>query len=475
LNASTVYEVVTRYRTDDRATASLGRMTGVANELDRANRRAAGSFGQLGSGIGTVVRFLGPLSAGITIVGALAKTFSNLRQEQEATLSVASQFNLAFEFDTDPSKNFLASMRESRGFIRDMIGDAAKLPGELSDFLGALSTMGLPVLTNGGSQTQLRRMLGNLSITAPAAGQNLRDAGQQTMRMLTGQASVGDNPLFAMMTGAGLLPNAASFNTKTAAERLRLLDDAIERFAGNPALRQEVLRTFSTQWGTLMDNVFGVEGILGQLGADPFEAVLDGLTAVNDWLTANKSNFVYYARLFQGGGLPEMKGRPGDETDWSWAWKAFDSVARWFSEQSREGWIEAETRRRVEQASRLTDRPEDRARLHALGMPEGSFLLKSDPLYRITRKQVEGELNFMGPPLPPPGYEPEPKTAPGRKRPKITGDTVTNHITIKVDLRSDDSPEAIAVKLGKAMERASQHPKRAARAPNLRPVPRATR
>jgi hypothetical protein len=467
--STTVYDVVTRYRTDDRATAGVGRMTGVANDLDRANRRAAGSFGQLGAGVGTVVRFLGPLSAGITIVGALAKTFQNLRQEQEATLSVASQFNLAFEFDTDPSKNFLASMRESRGFIRELIGDAAKLPGELSDFLGALSTMGLPVLTNGGDQRQLRRMMGNLSIAAPMAQQSMRDAGGQVMRMLTGQASSGDNPLFAMLTGARILPKEG-FNAKTAAERLRLLDDALEKLAGNPALRQEILRTFSTQWGTLMDNVFGVEGILGQMGADPFEAVLDGLVAINKFLSENKSTFLFYARLFgvAPSGL-EAQGKDYRDRSFFDLGGIGEKIGRYFQGSELEATADETARRRY---FKTISNMGDEERLRRFKTDPNSLLVRQDPLFQMIRKKAMDELTFVGPPAAPPGWEPSKGS--GKAKPRITGDTVTNHITIKVDLRSDDSPEAIAVKLGKAMERASQHPKRAARAPNMRPVPRAT-
>jgi hypothetical protein len=60
---------------------------------------------------------------------------------------------------------------------------------------------------------------------------------------------------------------------------------------------------------------------------------------------------------------------------------------------------------------------------------------------------------------------------PKRKGLPVAGDTVIQHWTVKIDLKSDDSPEGIAVKFLKGVERAQRFPTRSTRAPQVSPRP----
>jgi len=461
MSATTVYEVITRYKTEDHASGAMRSYTRTAEEVDRVNRRAGQSFGLLGGTLGGLARSLGPLAAGFTAYSAFARTFENLRSAQEGAIGMAAQFAQIFRFAEDPIANFAGNLGLARDFMKDLTTDAAKLPGELRDFQIAAGAMSFQVLGGGGNLEQLRRMTQNLSIVSRAAQQSMPDAGNQAQRILLGTASVGDNPLFAFLQPIiGL--TTEQFNASTAAERLRRFSDALERFGGNPALRSEVMHTFSTQWSTLMDNLFGVSGALGELGKEPFLDLTTALEGLNSFLESHRDRFKAFADSFGGtNAMDGIRTRGGSFLD-NPLTSIFGSVANEIQTQNRQAAIDNEALRRFVR--------DTKANSVVSGLLGPTLAMPGATLDRY-RKEIESDLrsvavnrardtnlDFF-----------TKRKEPPRVNTGRSGDIVNNTITIMVDLKSDDSPEAIAVKIGKAMDRVSRYPTRALRTPNLSP------
>jgi len=73
------------------------------------------------------------------------------------------------------------------------------------------------------------------------------------------------------------------------------------------------------------------------------------------------------------------------------------------------------------------------------------------------------------------GPEPNPNAAPPEPtRRDVVKNIVTQNFTIKVDLKSDDSPEAVAAKVAEGMRKANLFPTRSNRSVRLVPGPSAT-
>jgi hypothetical protein len=95
-----------------------------------------------------------------------------------------------------------------------------------------------------------------------------------------------------MLRAANLLPDAAKFNKMAPAKKLEELEKALASLARNPVFRERLIHTFDVQLGTLSDNLFGINGILGKLGAGPFDGVLNGLVALNKGIESTTPQIV---------------------------------------------------------------------------------------------------------------------------------------------------------------------------------------
>jgi len=277
--AQTIYSVVTRFEIDDKATAPARRVRREVEELDRRTKSTALGFGM-------IARYIGPMLSMAAAIGVTRRVISGLNEQTNRTIQLASQFSLAFKFDADPAKQFAASMRESQKLVREIIRDAASLPGESRDFFGILALTSGVSLRVGGAQAA-RRLTSNIALASPFAGQGPEEAGRQAFRMLSGQTSIGDNPLFAMLTSSGLLPNAKTFNALSLTQRFEALDAALQKLVGNLEFRNAVIMTLDTQWSSLMENLFGPMGIGGQLLTGPFNDFVPALARLNAGLQEN--------------------------------------------------------------------------------------------------------------------------------------------------------------------------------------------
>ncbi|MEX2206780.1 MAG: hypothetical protein WEF50_11185 [Myxococcota bacterium] len=472
--ATTVYE--TRFRIEDQASAPVKR---VRTEMDRtavASKTMAMSFG-------TLARFVGPMFTVATAVGAIRRSLTGLNEQQNRTIQLAAQFNQAFKFDPDPAKQFAASMREGRKLVGGIISDAASLPGTSREFFGAVSMLAGPMFKAGKSTSDLRRLVSGVMLTAPFAGQSPDDAGRQAFRMVSGQAGIGDNPLFASLLASGLLPNAKMFNAMPLVARIEAVDSAFAKLTGNPFFRNAVLGTFDTQISTLDDRLFGPSGVLGQLLSGPFNDFVPMLMKLNEGLAASVPGIV--------AGLQNIDSAFVNRNSFKW----------WTSSLFNQD-VQLNERARILGRDTLSQLLGPKVGHLTLGDREGlgghlaSYFNRSlrDPgsLSEATVKDalagITAEIGGRG------VAGSNPYVARGRRAEggitvstlmdiisgnfnrsiqkagistgELTNETapsVTNTFHVRIDLKTDDSPEAIALKFEKAMSRVSWAPKRARR------------
>lgn len=477
MSATTIYDVVTRYRTETGAATVGTRRYGeeamrTGSALGLAQTKATALFG-------TLARFAG-VAGGIAGVGyaihrSLTATFTNLNAEMNSSLALAAQVNLAFRFDADPAANFVASMKVSKDLMAGLSRDAARLPGQLSDFVGIAQIISGSVFSGGGKPEQVRSLTAKVALAAPSAGQSAADAGQQAMRILFGTASVGDNPLFRNMLGGQLFGpgmTTEKFNALPAAERLQRFDEALSKLTDNPIFRSSIIRTFDTQLGTLADNLFGINGIVTQAGGrELFDSLLGQLTDLNTSLETKMPSIVgnlsmfraeigRWADLIGSAGSFAMHGPSGNRT-WNFFEGAASGVVAELGSQTAGAIGGAYTEllatlnvhRQKGGVGTIADLQAEVRRLELLryyesGQGKAPAARRNSPLSG--------------------GADSKPEAT---NKPAVPAAPVVHQTNyIQVDLHSDDSPEAIAVKIGKAMEIAERHPKRSARAIAMMPT-----
>ena len=300
--ATTYYDVVTRYRVENLAAGQIAhydtavtRAARGTNRLHTATRGVSRSFMLMGRMVGPAIG----TAVGIGAVGlAGAKSFKNLNAELNSSIQLAGQLNLAFKYAEDPAENFVIAMTKSKSIFKDLVKDAAKLPGELSDFMGIARMIAGPTFAAGGSTDQFRKLIAKIALTAPAAGGGFDETGRGAMMMLQGRSRIA-NPLTAYLRSNQLLGgnDIASFNALSAVDRLRVLDEALSKIADNPMFRKAILNTFDTQLGTLSDTLFGISGVGGGVFGDTFQDILGSLTEFNVELDAKVPKMVSSFRM----------------------------------------------------------------------------------------------------------------------------------------------------------------------------------
>jgi hypothetical protein len=469
--SETEYRVVTRYISDTRqATPGLRGYGDAAKDTSRHLRDATASSMALG---GAALRMVGTFvtlaSVGYAIQRGLTATFRNLNEELNVSLSMAAQLNLAFQFSNDPGKNFATSLAASRDLLADIASDAAKLPGTATDYYRIASSISGAVFAAGGDTNQLRETTKLVGIAAPAAGQSQSDAANQAMRVLFGTASVGDNPLFAMMLGSQLFGpgmTTEKFNKLDPAERLEAFNTALEKIVTDDYLAA-VVHTFDTQFGTLTESIVGSTGILAEIGGDEiFAGLLDGLVELNEAIEENRPVIVSTALEIRGA-LREL----GDGL--GWFFDKLESIATLGGlTQGAEGFV-------MDGVLKAQDwfRAIERAKEDGLSAAQPGY---NDAVRRYYASYQGGRETFGGVES---GFSTAAeRTAPPSKRkagaaggkdgPATSKTVIHQTNNIQIDLKSDDSPEAVAVKVGEGMRLAARHPTMAARRPALVPAPR---
>src|SRR5262245_61465770 len=96
---STIYDVITRYSVEDKASAPVER---IARGAERADKHVK----SLGLGLGTLTRNLTGAYIGFQALRIGERIITGLNEQMNRTIQVASQVNLAFKFDTNPAAQF---------------------------------------------------------------------------------------------------------------------------------------------------------------------------------------------------------------------------------------------------------------------------------------------------------------------------------------------------------------------------------
>ena len=165
-----------------------------------------------------------------------------------------------------------------------------RLPGQPGQYLNIARLISGPVLGAGGDRETVRRLTENTGVVSQMVGQPMEFAGREVMEILQGRARA-QNPMYAALVAGGAIPHADVLNRMDPAKRLETLAEAMQKVGANSELLKDLTHTYSTQLGTLAYNLFGIDSILGRLGASPFEALLRGLERFNAFLDSTKESW----------------------------------------------------------------------------------------------------------------------------------------------------------------------------------------
>ena len=462
MSATTFYDVVTRY------TVQAGGAANKLDRLDRATLRATRSQGALhvataktGGAFRMVGRMMVPMMGGMLGVAAAGmavhKTFKNLNLQMNSTLNLAAQINLGTAFSDDPIKNFNMALRVSRGLVRDLTKDAAKLPGELADFIGISSMISGAVMAGGGTDETIRKLTAKVALATPAAGGDFQAAGRQTMRILFGTGSVGDSTLLAMMMPIFRtmgIKDTTALNAMTATKRLKAFDEALGKFTDNPMFRSKVIDTFDTQMGSLADNLFGQQGVMGQLGSPYFGGLIEGLTDLNAALSNNMDSIVENFRLI-GDVIVTLGDRIANNPILNFYASAYGAIGSAYSAVAKTGMrVGATAAGAVLDPNFLTSPIWDsygRAKTDI----ENRATYRSNANFQLEQQGLAAQLGFGD----------------GAKKfePKVPSNQITQTFNIRLDLKSDDATDAVAIKIKDAALKAMRHPTTVQRALQIVP------
>jgi len=470
---TTFYDVHTRFYSSHRGAAelkayetSMMRAAMGTDKLQASTRLARRGFRALQMALLPLVgsQVLG--LAGFAI--AAGKSFGNLNRAMNSTITLAAQLNLGFKYTEDPAKNFVRSMRHARLIFRDLVKDAAALPGEVNDFLGIARMIGIPTFSAGGSTDQFRKMIGKIALAAPMVGADFNTAGMGAMQMLQGRG-IRRNALTAFMQSDPTLLGGRTleqFNALKAAERLRILDEGLSRLTDNPIFREEVLNTFDTQLGTLSETLFGTTGIGGMVFGEGFQDILTWLTEFNVTLEKNAPEIAVWLREV-GYSMTDLFGMLA-RLPWEVITKPIALIGGVLGMVG--GGQFGNIMEREREAGRLPHYPTYKAEDRGVGylaagqaqanvdyvnevMKNENFIrmMKTDPAFIRDPAQWRKEHGV-------PWAEEGGAGIDGESRALAEPAKVTQNFHVKVAVSTDESPEVVAVKIRKALSGAAAHP-----------------
>jgi hypothetical protein len=477
-SATTYYDVVTRYHTQY---PGSGTMRGYSNSVNRAQagtERLRASTRMLNRAFRTLRVAIGAAfgvgTLGIVSIGIMAaKGFGNLNREMNSTITLAAQLNLGFKYVEDPAENFVKSMSHARVIFKDLVKDAAALPGEVNDFLGIARMIGVPTFIAGGSTTQFRELIGKLALAAPSTGGGFDAAGSGAMRMLQGRAIL-KNPLTAFLFGGELMQghDIQSYNALKASERLRLLDEALDQLVENEMFRKGILATFDTQLGTLSETIFGTTGIAGLTFGNSFQNILEDLTDFNVVLEEKVPDIVVWLRQL-GGEITDLFGVLG-----RLPWEVITVPLGYFSISAGGKMTDLSAVARKSNFQEDFDFPHKvPAYSGVMGRRTGLFrrgltseqIAENATALRLAWESSErwrsrgidpdvmreaAKQTFSGVLLP----EFQPDGLDGEHREVAGAASVVQNFHVKVAVSTDESPEVVAVRIRKALSSAAAYP-----------------
>lgn len=285
----------TEFRVDDtQGKAGADRMAGA---FENVRQRAHGAMRSI---IGMVGAAAGVYAIQRAFVGMVGQTAAM----EDSVRSMTAFLSASFDY---PGQNqYLAAQREAKSLIDGIAKDAARLPGEFADFVSVMQSAAGPVFALGKGGDDLRRLVGEAAVAASIFGIETRQTGFDIQRMLQGQAGL-ESSLWRNLTGMNLLKmSAQEFNKLAPEERYNQLRVALGALVSDADLLAAVSASWNTQWSTLKDNVFGVQGFLGQIGARVLPVMTAQVSRLNDWFTSHPDKLRRAADAITGSLIPAL-------------------------------------------------------------------------------------------------------------------------------------------------------------------------
>lgn len=273
---STIYNVITNYTVNNQASTPL-------NQIERAARGAAVAFGAL---------FLAKtiwdqLVKGPQEIPSSVVTMASLINANQTYVDSAGQAVTA-------AQNFAHSQAEAKNIVEQMVQAAKGAAGGLGDFVGTgVDTLNAFSQAGGNLRKDFVDFQKEILTAASLLGVDYKQAGMDTMRMLTGGAgthvrmfSALRPQIFALSKDLQALPidkATEKFNQMASSDKLQILRQAFQQFSTPEALGA-IGQLLPATLDTLGDNV---EALRNAFGTAFSGRVVATLGRINDWFERN--------------------------------------------------------------------------------------------------------------------------------------------------------------------------------------------
>lgn len=251
---TTLYNVVTKYRTDTRgAKKDVDRLADSTERLEDKTKRTQGAFSSLGATIKTALA--GAATVG---VGLLTRHVVGLQSEVENA-----EIQIASVFSTNKIHSFGKGLERARGLMKRFRKAAITSPGESRDIL-SIFTSAAPALFRSGNidDAQLQQFgTRGLATALTLGGGDIKTTGQQLSQILLGQGGA-DNKIFQALrkplrealdideVGSAFVEQ---FNRIANTAPRRVFDALMESMASLDAANEAFATTFTGLWGSMKE------------------------------------------------------------------------------------------------------------------------------------------------------------------------------------------------------------------------------
>lgn len=268
-SGTTIYDVVVRYATDDKASPTLA---GIAREADHA----AASTGTLESAL----RRAGAAIAAFVGIGAAKKAFIDFNADVEM-----GRMNMAaIENMFTPGQSFDQSMKNAESAYGRYQKAAIQSTATTKEFLDMHLSLAPTFAKFHVEGKKIEEIVQGATVAAPILGERPETFAMDVKQMLQGSVTLRDRSAISLLSMMGVEREEFNRNTKKDVNyAIKLVNEALT----SPAImeaRKRMEGTFKGVTSTLEDT-FQILG--GQAGESVFHAVTDQVKSWNMWLTKN--------------------------------------------------------------------------------------------------------------------------------------------------------------------------------------------
>lgn len=293
----TVYDVITRYRVDDK-----GRR-GFAG-IERGAQRASRATGMLGS---TLRNVIGGYLAGRALGAAKRALIDYNSRIQQATISLAFQQRLM-----DKGLGWQQAKRDAAGYFDFYQQVAKKSVGETEDFLSMHQQIAAVAKQYGFIGGEVKDLTKGATIVSQVLGERADLVGLDIKQMIAGQVTARDRVAKLLLASQNV--DSRTFNKMAAAQRRGVMMRALK----DPAIAEaakEMEGSFAGVTSTLMDNL---KIAFGKVGLPLMKRITAEVKRWNAWIDKNPEKIERFAKRF-GDALAR-------------GFEAIQGVASWVSE-----------------------------------------------------------------------------------------------------------------------------------------------